>query len=265
MPVPVYIVDTFTSATAKGSPTAVCITGNALNDDEMLAIACQLNFAVTAFIDKTTTGSYYIHYFTRTTAIAACGHATLAAAKVIFETDNTTIENFTTIENIVIEVRLQNGLVVMTYPKYNLESCVVSKQMLSSLNLQQYRSAGYCKELQTIFIELDDETVLKNIQPNFKKLVTSSDSIKEVVLTCAARNNNFDYLLRSFCPWIGIDEDPVTGSVHAVLAAYWQQRTGKATMKAYQASAAGGEIFVTAFSNKTELAGNSSITNKFYL
>jgi predicted PhzF superfamily epimerase YddE/YHI9 len=71
--------------------------------------------------------------------------------------------------------------------------------------------------------------------------------------------------LRSFCPWIGIDEDPVTGSVHAVLADYWQQRTGKAAMKAYQASAAGGEIFVTAYANKTELAGNATIINKVYL
>jgi PhzF family phenazine biosynthesis protein len=167
MPVPVYIVDTFTSATAKGSPTGVCITENPLTNDEMLAIARQLNFAVTAFINKTTAGRYCIYYFTTTMAIAACGHATLAAAKVVFEMDDIAIANFTTIENIVIEVGLQNGLVIMTYPKYDLESCVVPKQMLSSLNLQQYRSSGYCAALQTLFIELDDEPTLKNIQPDF--------------------------------------------------------------------------------------------------
>lgn len=265
MPVPVYIIDTFTSGTAKGSPTGVCIINNALTADEMLTTACKLNVAVTAFINKTTAGNYCIHYYTTTTAIAACGHATLAAARVVFENDNTAITNFTTIENIVIEVRLQNGLVIMTYPKYDLENFAVPNQILSSLNLRQYRSSGYCKELQTLFIELDNATALKNVQPNFEKLVASSDTIKEVVLTCIADNSNFDYLLRSFCPWIGIDEDPVTGSVHAVLAGYWKQRTGKTTMKAYQASAAGGEIFVTAYDNKTELAGNARIINKVYL
>lgn len=262
---PVYILDTFNSSIAKGSKTGVVVLNNQLRNDDMLKIARKLNFAVTAFINKTRADNYFIQYFTTTTAIAACGHATLAAAKVIFEIDNTTIASFITIENIVIEVRLQNGMVIITYPRYNLETCTVSKQMLGSLNLQQYKTAGYCKELQTFFIEMYDANTLKKVQPDFLQLAASSDSIKEVVLTAVSDNSNFDYLLRSFCPWIGIDEDPVTGSVHTVLAGYWQQRLGKIAMKAFQASAAGGAIFVTAYDDKIELSGNATIINKGYI
>jgi PhzF family phenazine biosynthesis protein len=264
MSTPVYIVDTFNSSVAKGSPTGVAVPTHDLSNDQMLNIARELNFAVTAFIYKTVAGNYFIQYFTHTTAIAACGHATLAAAKVIFEISNTATVNFTTIEKIVLEVCLQNGMVIMTYPKYNLETCTVSKQMLDSLNLQQYKSAGYCKELQTLFIQLEDTRALKKVQPDFIKLIASSNIIKEVVLTAVSDDSNFDYLLRSFCPWIGIDEDPVTGSVHTVLAGYWQQRTGKNSLKAYQASEAGGEIFVSAYNDKTELGGNAKIIKKIY-
>ena len=81
----VFIIDTFTSAPFHGNPTAVCFANGEIADNEMLSIAAELNLPVTAFVFKTgLEEKYRIRYFTSTTEIPACGHATLAAARAVF-------------------------------------------------------------------------------------------------------------------------------------------------------------------------------------
>ncbi|QHT68187.1 PhzF family phenazine biosynthesis protein [Rhodocytophaga rosea] len=81
-----------------------------------------------------------------------------------------------------------------------------------------------------MFIELSNDHELVQITPNYQAIVESSSQIKEVVIMSPSGNPAYDFLLRSFCPWIGIDEAPVTGSAHAVLAHYWQEKTRKDTL-----------------------------------
>ncbi len=225
----------------------------------MLAIARELNFPVTAFIEKNTAAKpiYPIKYYTATTEIQACGHATLVSAKVIFELDSKVATTFTTIEGLAIGVRLENDIVVMSCPVYLMETAVVTKELMDSIGLGDYKSSGYCKELQTLFLELESPSVLKSFRPDFIKLVSSSDTIKEVVITFVSDIAGYDYLLRSFCPWIGIDEDPVTGSVHSVLGGFWKSRLNKTSLKAFQCSERGGKLFVTALDDKVELGGKT--------
>lgn len=71
----------------------------------------------------------------------------------------------------------------------------------------------------------------------------------------AAGDEGYDYVLRSFCPWIGIDEDPVTGSVQAALAPYWAERLGKQRLLAYQASARGGELRLSVERDTVRIGG----------
>jgi predicted PhzF superfamily epimerase YddE/YHI9 len=80
-----------------------------------------------------------------------------------------------------------------------------------------------------------------------------------VVITSISDDANFDYFLRSFCPWIGIDEDPVTGSVHSVLGNFWKQRLHRQNMNAYQASARGGELLIRAFDDRVEIGGEAVV------
>ena len=225
----------------------------------MLAIARELHFPVTAFIEKDAPAkaAYPIKYVTPTTEIPACGHATLASAKVIFELDSIETTTFTTIEGLAIDVRLENDIVVMSYPVYLMETAQVSKDLMDSIGFCDYKSSGYCKELQTLFLELESPSELKSLRPDFVKLASSSDTIKEVVITSVSDIAGYDYLLRSFCPWIGIDEDPVTGSVHSVLGGFWKNRLNKTSLKAFQCSERGGELFVTALGNKVELGGKT--------
>jgi len=259
MEIKTFIIDTFTSKPFHGNPTSVCIYEHNVDKSKMQSLATELNFPVTAFIKKIRKESenYNIFYFTPTTEISACGHATLASAKVVFELQNIQTCQFITTNNIEIQASQKGNLVVMDYPKYELEICQVEQELLSSLHLTEYKYAGYCSQLETLFIELENPKKLREILPDYNKLVASNSVIKEVVITSRSDNPNYDFLLRSFCPWIGIDEDPVTGSVHSVLAGYWKSRLNKSQLKAYQASARGGEVYVNALPNKVELGGQS--------
>lgn len=256
-----YIIDAFTSVAFKGNPTGVCYVENAINEDKMLALANELNFPVTAFVQKISPQQYAIRYFTPTTEIPACGHATLAAAKATTLEDGTASATFHTTEGIALKTTAEGELIMMTYPKYEMRSFPVTNEILQGLDLKEFKTAGYCPELETLFIETDPKT-LRAIQPDYARLVKSSDAIIEVVITSVADSNEHDYLLRSFCPWIGIDEDPVTGSVHTVLSGFWKDRLHKSTLKAYQASARGGELVVKAYDDKTEIGGKAIIILK---
>lgn len=262
MQVLVIFIDTFTTEKFKGNPTAVCVVDNPLNSDLMLSIAKEFNLPVTAFIEKNSSGLHPIKYFTITGEIPACGHATLASARVMFEMGKNDTVKFQTKEKIVITAIQRDDTIYMTYPKYDIVTVDVSKDVLKSLGLNEYASAGICTELEALFIELNDAHVLRTVSPNYKNLVQSNREITEVVITSASDKPAYDFLLRSFCPWIGIDEDPVTGSVHSVLAGFWKDRLGKNDLKAYQASERGGEAFVRAFDDKVELGGKTVILFK---
>lgn len=264
MRIPTYIIDTFTSAPFKGNPAGICYTNKEIDAHTMLSIAKELNLPVNAFIKKRNniTHEYDIRYFTSITEISACGHATLAAAKATFEKYSCNTATFYTVNNINIEVFTEKDYIVMTYPKYELESYTVNKEILNNLTITQYKSAGYCTPLETLFIELENPDILTSIQPDYIKLLNSSNNIKEIVVTSISNNKNYDYLLRSFCPWIGIDEDPVTGSVHSVLAGFWKKRLNKNILKVYQASERGGELLVKAYEDKVEIGGRAIIIFK---
>lgn len=255
-----FITDTFTSKQFSGNPAAVCILDQPLDDSILLSVAGELNLPVTAFIETTTgePGANSIRYFTITKETPACGHATLAAAATIADLRPGSKEIvFRTIEGVVIKAITGDGIVTLAYPEYQLKDFPVSPQLLESLGIKGYKTAGFCSELETVFIELDSPAHIRSVQPDFQKMLMSSDSIKEIVITSVSDNKQYDFLLRSFCPWIGINEDPVTGSVHSVLAGFWKQKLKKDKLKAYQASARGGEVYVRAADNKVFIAGNT--------
>lgn len=257
MEITVYIIDTFTSEAFRGNPTGVCYMPGPVSEEAFQSIAAELNFPVTAFIGPVSSVGWGIDYFTPVTRIPACGHATLAAARVVFDEEAMRELTFYTAEKISIKVRLEDDLITMTYPRFDLKPTPVNEKMLESLGIDSYLSAGICTELESLFIELEDPRVLRNIRPDFNLLMAVMPDIKEVVVTSVSDKAEYDFLLRSFCPWIGIDEDPVTGSVHAVLAHFWQQRLHKRTLKAWQCSERGGELYVKAFDDKVELGGKT--------
>lgn len=259
MPNPFFILDAFSSRPFHGSPTGVVVFETLPPSTQLLSLADELQFPVSAFIQKSNSQHYEIKYFTPITEIPACGHATLAAAQVVFELEGCAQVSFTTIEGICIEVVLQDGIIWMTYPKYGLEKYSPNPNLIKALDLDNTVYIGFCPQLESLFIEIADPITLRTLQPNFSQLVAADPALKEVVVMSSSDDPAYDFLLRSFCPWIGIDEDPVTGSVHSVLAPYWSKKRGKNALKAFQCSQRGGEVFVLAESESVKLGGQNCL------
>ncbi len=262
MKVSTWFIDTFTSVPFKGNPTVVCGTEQHLGEDVMLSIAKEMNCPVTAFIKpkQGLANAYDIRYFTPIIEIPACGHATLAAAKFVSDQQAAGDSwQFSTGKNISIKTLVEANRILMTYPSYEMEDQRVDPELLAALHVNDYKTAGYSPDLETLFIELESAEQLRSIQPDYQRLVGSSDAIKEVVITSVSDNSNFDYYLRSFCPWIGIDEDPVTGSVHSILGNFWRKKLQKEHMNVYQASPRGGELLVKVLANQVIIGGDAVV------
>jgi PhzF family phenazine biosynthesis protein len=249
-----FVVDTFTSERFKGNPTSVCFCQYSIDEKQMQLIAKELNLPVTAFVFEKP-GVFLIRYFTPLTEIPACGHATLGAAAVIGELKKSTGIVFKTLNNVFIQTYVRDGMISMFYPKYEMKEFAADEAMLQALQITSYNTIAYCSELETVFIEMESPGELRTIQPDFKKLVETNSQIKEVVLTAVSDDKKYDYLLRSFCPWIGIDEDPVTGSVQAALAPYWAEKSGRRNLNAYQVSERGGELILSVEDDIVQIKG----------
>lgn len=256
-----YLLDTFTDEAFKGSPTPVCILQELLETSKLHQLAVEFNAPVTAFITpQNKDKAFAIRYFTSEGEIPACGHATLGAGFVLFSQKIATeTAEFETVEKLKLRAKDSKGLVYVEYPRFGKTQIEISPKLLEALGIVKVKTHFYNEELQSLFIELEDESKVKDVQPDFEALRKSSDYLKEVVIMCNSHQESFDFILRSFCPWIGIDEDPVTGSIHSVLAPYWQQKTGKNHFTIFQASERGGKVFIKSTPNHVEIGGHSKV------
>jgi PhzF family phenazine biosynthesis protein len=255
-----YLLDTFTKEKFRGNPTPVCILDKVLSVQTMHSLAKEFNAPVTGFIEpKGENETYLIRYFTVTGEIPACGHATLGAAFVLLNQTSNNQITFETIEKIQLQTRQDKNVTFIEYPKFKRVGFEIPTELKNALGIRDSETDFFCEELQSLFIELKNENEVKQLSPDFKLLIESSDKIKEVVVMSKAENQNYDFVLRSFCPWIGIDEDPVTGSVHSVLGQFWQERLNKNKLIAFQASERGGQLFIKPLQNTIEIGGHSEI------
>jgi len=249
----VYHMDAGTSEAFKGNPTSVCILSEECPDEVLQSIATEFNQPVTIYILPKTKDAYPIRYFTPTTEISACGHGTLAAGKLLYLLNGILGLDFITIKGLKIPVTIESGRSCIQYPIYSMKDYrqQMKPEFLSALGINDFVSAHFVAELEMIHIELKDPFLLRKLNPDYKRLVESEPKIDQVVITSISDQSQFDFLLRSFCPWIGIDEDPVTGSVHSFLGLYWKNKLGKASLNAFQASPRGGEIQVSVTNDKS--------------
>ncbi len=237
-----YFIDSFSREAFQGNPSPVCLLEKSLEADQMLLLAKEFKAPVTAFVQASQkSGRYAIRYFTVEGEIPACGHATLASAQALFQ-KKSFLKEIVLVTKENRELRAQRGEEhpSIQYPKFGWTDHTISEEMLEALGLDRYMTTLYSPELEALFVEVPDTSLVWNLNPDFLSLKNSSDTVKELVVMGRAEEEGYDFMLRSFCPWIGIDEDPVTGSIHSVLGPYWEERLLKSSLKVYQASARGG-------------------------
>ena len=255
-----YLLDTFADAPFQGSPTPVCILSELLDAPTMHQLAQELNAPVTAFVEPSDVEDYFmIRYFTTEGEIPACGHATGASFVLLTQETSFKKIKFVTIENTKLKAQIIDDLVYIEYPRFPNTIIDLPPLLLKALGIATPSVYFYSPALQSLFIVLNNPSEVNSIQPDFELLKQSTDEIKEVVVMSKSTDKAFDFVLRSFCPWIGIDEDPVTGSIHSVLGPYWQAQTNKNDFAVYQASKRGGKVFVKTFDDHVSLGGHSKI------
>ena len=235
----IYQVDAFTSQIFKGNPAGVCILPpEKMKDDRLLQnIAMEMNLSETAFLSKQ--GSEYkLRWFTPETEVSFCGHATLSAAHILWETcaeqKQTTIQ-FDTLTGKLF-ARSKQDKVELDFPAFETHKSPAQKNIDMALGIDPL----FIGTTRTIYlIEVDNLQTLKSIQPNFTKL---KELGRAFCVTSKSDNQEYDFYSRYFAPAVGVNEDPVTGSAHASLAPYWSKKLGKTILKAYQASKRGGTL-----------------------
>lgn len=241
-----FIVDSFTDRPFQGNPAAVCFVASGLADDVMQKIANELGFSETAFVfDRDSGGRFGIRYFSPKEEIPLCGHATLAAAKAMFETHSQLVQiDFLTSGGETLIVRQANGRLAMEFPAYELAKCDVPAGMPEALGLAQVVDCFFNDETNMIMLVAESEQIVRSLQPDFQRLVETHESVTGVVVTAESQTEDFDFCSRFFWPWSGTNEDPVTGSTHTFMGPFWAEKLGKSTLRSLQCSVRTGVLDV---------------------
>lgn len=262
MKIQTYIVDSFTDQPFSGNPAGVCLLEKAMEYKLMQNIATELNLSETAFIlpIQKKKNSYSIQYFTPTVEVDFCGHATLAAAKVILEKTTSSEVQFQTVHDLELKAFKGKNDITLYFPVYQTIDYTLVQELLEAFGIMKPISVKFAKDLDMVVVEVADRETLVNLKPDFQKALSISTSIKELVVTCKSDDAEYDFYSRCFCPWIGINEDPVTGAAHSVLASYWATKLNKNEMKAFQLSKRGGYLNLRILSkNQLEVQSNACI------
>ncbi len=248
----VYQVDAFTSNACKGNPAAVCLVNSSLPTTVMLNIAAEMNLSETAFIQTLEgdipleTALYSIRWFAPKAEMPLCGHATLAASKVIFDClgfkGNRILFKSMSEE---LESRRHASGFTLNFPADDPQEPGPVSDLLEAMGIRKYEDIVYGKNTGKLVVRLRSEKEVRSLRPDFERLksVKGCFPVKGVAVT-AKGEGDYDIVSRYFNPWVGVNEDPVTGSVHTVLAPYWSAILEKKELRALQASQRCGEILI---------------------
>jgi PhzF family phenazine biosynthesis protein len=251
--IPLYQIDAFTTQPFGGNPAAVCLLPCDLAEARMQDIAAEMNLSETAFLRRIDARpwkqatSFRLRWFTPQTEVDLCGHGTLAAAAALFQiikviSDTVT---FLTRSGELIAQHSQSGI-TLDFPVDLPQPCPIPRELLGALgiNAKDIEETAYGSQTRKLLVHLKESATLRTLEPDDRALLNaeSLNAFRGLIVTSRA-DPPYDFLSRYFAPWVGIPEDPVTGSAHTLLVPYWADRLGKTRLHAYQASTRGGELW----------------------
>jgi PhzF family phenazine biosynthesis protein len=252
---PIYQVDAFAHTIFCGNPAAVVPVPEFSSDELMQNIAAENNLSETAFVTTRGPGRFNIRWFTPTMEVRLCGHATLAAAHILYVSGGKSLEKmrFKTREaGTITVVPNSDGSYSMDFPVDPPQKVKAPKGLRDILGgiepLEVY--AG----IDDLIVVLKKQSQVEKIQPNFPMLGALKHR-RGLLVTAPGKKH--DFVSRCFFPAYGIDEDPVTGSAHTVLTPLWAKKLGKNKLKARQLSARGGELECQMRGKKVRLTGRA--------
>lgn len=256
---PVFVVDAFAAGPFRGNPAAVVPLepGDAPDTAWMQQWAAEMKHSETAFVQPRPDGGFDLRWFTPEVEVDLCGHATLASAHVLWETRRLATDApavFQTRSGELRANRQADGAIELDFPTAPPEPCDAPAGLFDALGLdggEMLRTTG-----KFFMIVVADATTVRKLEPDFAAMRALPD-VRGVYVTAPGDDGTHDIVSRCFGPGVGIDEDPVTGSMHCVLSAYWCPRLGKNELRAEQASARGGTVGVKLACDRTLLSGSA--------
>jgi len=249
MKLPCYIVDAFAGEVFRGNPAAVCPLDSWLPDATLQNIAAENNLSETAFIVPRG-DEFELRWFTPTMEVDLCGHATLAAAFVMFaERKFSGDEIRFHSRSGMLTVTRAGDILTLDFPSRPPQSCEMPEALVRGLGArpeQVFKSRDYL----AVFSSAAE---VRALQPDFAIL----KSLNCVGIIATAPGDDCDFVSRFFAPAAGINEDPVTGSAHCTLIPFWSQRLGKTKLFARQISQRGGELFCELAGDRVRIGGKA--------
>ena len=152
-----------------------------------------------------------------------------------------------------LNIRKNGEDIVIEFPIYETEPRETPAEVLNALGLEKVNNCVYNSETNILLLEIEDCELVRNLTPDFEKLLQAHNSINGVLVTALSNKNNYDFESRYFWPWSGTNEDPVTGGTHTFLAKYWGKRLNKTKMNSFQCSERTGFMEVELINSETML------------
>jgi PhzF family phenazine biosynthesis protein len=251
MRLPIYQVDAFTDTLFGGNPAAVCPLQAWLPDATMQAIAAENNLSETAFFVREA-GDYALRWFTPSVEVDLCGHATLAAAHVVFSFLEPARERvrFRTLKAGTLEVSRRSDLLTMDFPARPAAPCEAPAGLLAALG-------GTPREVlraRDCLVVYGSAAEIATLKPDL--IALAAVDCWGVIVT-APGEDELDFVSRFFAPAQGVPEDPVTGSAHSTLVPYWAKLLGKKTLTARQLSRRGGLLYCALNDERVDIGGHA--------
>lgn len=257
----IRIVDAFTDRPFTGNPAGVLLLDSFPADEWLQNVAKEVNLSETSFAHPLAAGGaadWALRWFTPTTEVDMCGHATLAAAHVLSSTGAASgIVRFAARCGILSATVQESGTITLDFPTSPLTSAMVPDGLPAALGTKVVAVLETGLHVGDLLVEVEDEKAVRELSPDFGALIAHARRGVIVTATAAHPGCGYDYVSRCFFPAVGIDEDPVTGSSHTALAPFWSARLGRAELTGLQASARSGLVRTTLHGERTLLTGTA--------
>lgn len=251
----IYQVDAFTSEPFRGNPAGVCILDSTPRPEWMQNIAMEMNLSETAFVFPGRDGERVIRFHTPESEVPLCGHATLSASHILYETGLASGDErivFSSRSGALISTK-KGSWITMNFPADTLRQVpeMSDFEQVTGFRPEELYETGNFWSLAL----LKDEKQLKNISPDFMRMKNSKYG--DLIVTAPSAEKAYDYSIRCFAPAVGINEDPVTGSAQCALAPFWNMKTGKNDFICHQVSKREGILKVSLKETRVDISGQA--------
>jgi PhzF family phenazine biosynthesis protein len=251
-------VDAFADRPFAGNPAAVCVLDGPADESWMQNVAREMNLSETAFVLPESagdeSGTYRLRWFTPTVEVDLCGHATLAAAHVLWENQHLPLEATAVFQTRSgrLSARRSGSLIALDFPAEPIRTREAPAGLREALGTTPRFVGGNRMDM---LVELRDEAEVRALAPDLGRLRLLP--IRGLIVTAASGRAGVDFVSRFFAPAAGVDEDPVTGSAHCALGPFWSDRLGRNVLVGEQVSTRGGRVHVQVLGDRVELAGQA--------